>query len=130
MKPAPWHALDRYRVQISAWASPLGATFGAFKIPSPVCSLKLGVIVSDGDYKAAGLGPEYAWEHVSVSLPGRCPNWTEMSFIKELFWREDETVMQLHVPKSDHRNHHVYCLHLWRPLSGEIPRPPADTVAP
>lgn len=63
------------------------------------------------------------WEHVSVSRKNRCPNWAEMSFIKEMFFRDDETAMQLHVPRSDHVNDHPYCLHLWRPTSQEIPRP-------
>ena len=38
------------------------------------------------------------WEHVSVSLPGqsRCPRWDEMCFIKDLFWAEDECVVQYH----------------------------------
>ena len=37
---------------------------------------------------------------------------------------EDETVVQYHPPKSDYVNNHPYCLHLWRPHSQEIPRPP------
>jgi hypothetical protein len=65
-----------------------------------------------------------------VSLANRCPNWPEMSFIKGIFWDWRETVMQLHVPVEDHRNLHPYCLHLWRPLRAEIPRPPNDAVAP
>lgn len=71
------------------------------------------------------------WEHVSVSLPWRCPTWDEMAAVKSLFWKETECVMQLHVPAADHRNLHPYCLHLWRPRRGmKIPRPPADCVAP
>ncbi len=80
----------------------------------------LTVIASDG------LG----WEHVSVSLRSRCPTWEEMEFVRELFFRDDETVMQLSVPRSDHVNCHRYCLHLWRPLDQEIPRPPAILVGP
>ena len=130
MRPGPWRFLDRYRVVFGDMASPLGATFGAFRIPSARSApMKLTVIASDGDHQAAGLPAEYAWEHVSVSLPGRCPNWAEMSFIKDLFWDESETVMQLHVPKSEHRNRHPNCLHLWKPVDIKIPRPPNDTVA-
>jgi hypothetical protein len=66
---------------------------------------------------------EFGWEHVSVSRINRCPNWPEMSHIKTLFFKDDETVMQLHVPSSDHINEHPNCLHLWRPTSTEIPRP-------
>ena len=129
MKPTPWLAAEPYRIPDMQFGGRYGDSWGAFAIPHGKTSVTLRVIVSDGDYKAAGLGPEYAWEHVSVSLPNRCPNWPEMSFIKSIFWRSDETVMQLHVPAAEHLNCHPYCLHLWRPLNAEIPRPPADTVA-
>ena len=90
---------------------------GAFSIPFE--GRKLYVIAS------SGLG----WDHVSVSLQQRCPNWREMSFIKDLFWNESEVVMQLHVAKKDHINLHPYCLHLWKPLDQEIPLPPGFMVA-
>lgn len=54
------------------------------------------------------------WEHVSVSLPDRCPTWDEMSAIKRLFWCDDDAVIQIHPPRADHKNLHPYCLHLWR----------------
>lgn len=79
------------------------------------------------------------WEHVSVSLGvrikgkgskpvDRCPTWEEMCYIKELFWSDDTTVMQLHPPKSEHVNNHAYCLHLWRPTTELIPLPMAEQV--
>lgn len=70
------------------------------------------------------------WDHVSVSTPERCPTWEEMSFVKDLFFKPDETAMQLHVPADDHINHHPFCLHLWRPHVVEIPRPPSILVGP
>lgn len=71
------------------------------------------------------------WEHVSVSLPHRTPTWNEMDLVKNAFWREDETVMQLHVPRDEHVNFHRYCLHLWRPRRGKpIPRPQSWRVGP
>lgn len=103
-------------------ASCTGDPFGAFFIPGPR-GRHLKVIASSGD-KAAGI----EWEHVSVSVEGRCPNWPEMCFIKGLFWDDEETVMQLHPPKSQWINNHQYCLHLWRPTNQEIPVPPALTV--
>jgi hypothetical protein len=85
---------------------------GAYVVP--IGATRLTVIASDG------LG----WDHVSVSLPNRCPTWEEMDHIRRLFFRDDETVMQLHVPNTDHVNTHRFCLHLWRPNDGrEIPRP-------
>ena len=68
------------------------------------------------------------WDHVSVSLFDRCPTWDEMEMVKRLFFKPDETAMQLHVPPTDHINRHPYCLHLWRPHVGSIPRPPAEFV--
>lgn len=74
---------------------------------------------------AAGGG----WDHVSVSTPSRCPTWAEMDVVKRLFFRDDETAMQLHVPVAQHKNHHPYCLHLWRPHYQDIPRPDPIMVA-
>jgi hypothetical protein len=70
------------------------------------------------------------WEHVSVSLRDRCPTWDEMEWVKRQMWHDTDTVMQLHVPVTEHRSFHKFCLHLWRPMDGVIPRPPADMVAP
>lgn len=66
------------------------------------------------------------WQHVSVSLPDRCPTWDEMNFIKELFWGEDEIVVQFHPTKSEYVNNHRYCLHLWNHKS--IQTPPKELV--
>lgn len=72
----------------------------------------------------------FGWDHVSVSLKDRCPTWDEMEFVRSICFLPEETAMQLHVPDSDHISHHPYCLHLWRPQQGEIPRPPGWMVAP
>ena len=94
---------------------------GVFSLPSPRGGGALLCIASNGD----------GWDHVSVSLPNRCPNWPEMEHVKRAFFNDDETAMQLHVPTVDHVNHHPHCLHLWRPNDGqEIPRPPAIFVGP
>jgi hypothetical protein len=85
---------------------------GAYRIPGPLGAM-LTVQASDG------LG----WDHVSVSLAHRCPTWEEMDFVKQLFFKDGETAMQLHVPRADHQNTHRFCLHLWRPQDWEIPRP-------
>lgn len=93
---------------------------GMFRIPSPIDKATLLVIAS------VGMG----WDHVSVSRQNRCPNWPEMEHIKRLFFKDDETAMQLHVPPSDHISIHPNCLHLWRPLDVAIPRPPSIMVGP
>jgi hypothetical protein len=79
-------------------------------------------IVPDEDPALAG------WEHVSVSLPTRCPTWAEMAFIKSVFWDADDTVVQYHPPESEYVNNHPFCLHLWRPIEKQIPLPPSILV--
>jgi len=77
---------------------------GVFFLRSLKLKRPLRTIVSDGG----------GWEHVSVSLADRCPTWDEMCFIKNMFWDEDDLVIQFHPPKSEYVNCHKYCLHLWR----------------
>lgn len=68
------------------------------------------------------------WEHVSVSLHTRCPNWPEMCFVKGLFWEPEETVVQFHPPESTYISNHPYCLHLWRNTRNPIELPPPILV--
>lgn len=94
--------------------------FGAFEVLGP-CGRVLRIFSSESV-------PEYPWDHVSVTVSNRCPNWQEMCFIKDLFFEDEEPVMQLHPPKSEYINNHEYCLHLWRPTNKEIPLPPSILV--
>ena len=64
------------------------------------------------------------WEHVSVCPANRPPDWAEMCAIKDMFWNDDEVVMQLHPAKNNYVNLMPNCLHLWRPIGQEIPVPP------
>jgi hypothetical protein len=89
---------------------------GRFRIPFR--SYIFTVVVSNGG----------DWDHVSVSLPNRCPNWEEMCFFKDLFWDESETVVQYHPAKAEFVNCHPYCLHLWRPQKADLPKPPSIFV--
>lgn len=94
---------------------------GAFMSAGPVPGRKLCMIASNAE----------GWEHVSVSILGKkdkTPTWAEMNFVKDLFWSEDDVVMQLHPRKTDYVNQHPGCLHLWRPIGQEIPTPPIDFV--
>lgn len=68
------------------------------------------------------------WEHVSVSLPRRCPTWDEMCMIKDIFWGEEECVVQFHPPRSEYINLHPYCLHLWKKIGGAFETPPKEYV--
>ena len=97
-----------------------GIDGGAFAVPFvvPFKVVVLRVIASNG------LG----WDHVSVSVENRCPNWREMCFIKNLFFEEEDCVIQYHPPKSKYKNYHDKCLHLWRPHHFEIAMPPIEFV--
>jgi len=88
---------------------------GLFILPT-----SLRCIASDGE----------GWEHVSASHVNRCPTWQEMCRVKDLFWGEEDVVMQLHPAKSVWVNQHPYCLHLWRPAEKgvHIPLPPTWMV--
>lgn len=68
------------------------------------------------------------WDHVSVSMKGRTPNWEEMCEIKDLFFEPEECVIQFHPPQSKYINIHPYALHLWRPQNVTIPMPPLELV--
>lgn len=116
--------LERARITSGPYASDASyGNTGAFDILGP-CGMQMH-IVSSGDNPAAR---EYGWEHVSISLRNRCPNWQEMCFVKDLFFGDDEVVMQLHPAKKDYVNQHPYCLHLWKPMQGFIPLPPSILV--
>ena len=74
------------------------------------------------------VGVGMGWEHISVSNSGKTPSWAVMCKIKELFWHEEDVVMQLHPKKSNYVNEHKHCLHLWRSLEKDIPTPPTIMV--
>jgi hypothetical protein len=115
------HELDGHRVDSSehfGWSG--DGSCGMFKLPSPIDGQSLRVIASSAN----------GWDHVSVSRQSRVPNWPEMDLIRRKFFKDDECVMQLHVPLTEHINYHPHTLHLWRPQHVEIPRPPSWMVGP
>lgn len=124
---------EQYRVRKGAGATSLEecGLNGMFLIPNIVPGQKLRtplkVIATDGRAPEESHHPQ-AWEHVSVSLPARCPTWGEMCKVKSLFWDDEDCVMQLHPPRSQWVSNHAYCLHLWRPVDLQIPQPPAIMV--
>lgn len=107
-----FHVPEKYRVRSGRMASDESyGNNGAFMVPFE--SFTFCVIASDGE----------GWEHVSVSLPTRTPSWKQMCFIKNLFWDDDDCVVQYHPAKSDYINNHPNCLHIWRPTDQKIPVP-------
>lgn len=120
-----FHVPNRYRIRSGLMASDEGnGNNGAFFIPSRPGQPPFKVAASDGALNDG----ELALEHVSVSLPNRCPTWAEMCAIKALFWDPEDCVIQYHPPERDYVSNHDYCLHLWRPVGVEVPRPPTLMV--
>lgn len=99
--------------------------YGAFKIPLDYDGNRIAwVIAADGE--------DTGWEHVSVHISFRnkkgkiveqTPTWDDMRRIKDLFWSEDETVVQFHPSHEQYINMHRFTLHLWKPETIEIPMP-------
>ena len=117
--------LEAGRVTRGLFATPRSyGPYGKFIVQGP-CGAELMIVASGGDLPEA-----QGWEHVSVSIPraNRCPNWPEMCFVKDLFWSEDEAVVQFHPPKSEYVNNHPFCLHLWRAVDGHMLLPPSIMV--
>ena len=113
MRKKPRSEIEPYRIQQGTYRSKRGNLSGAFSVPFRGTMLR--VIASNGDgWRASSLGGK-PWEHVSVSIATRCPTWEEMAFVKRLFWRDDETVIQFHPPKHCYVDVHPNCLHLWKP---------------
>jgi len=102
---------------------------GVFEIPGP-CGDRLSIISSDGSGWPL---PGEPWEHVSVKAADgrngwRVPNWKEMCFVKDLFWDEEECVIQYHPAKSNYVKIHPAVLHLWKPCHESFPTPPIICV--
>ncbi len=142
MRKTPNLRAERYRLN-----GPRGANYGVFEVPyGPPCGKKLILLVQ--------ISAGCSWDHVSVSLKHRTPTHEEMEFVRELFFHDNECVMQLSVPRSEHVNVCKNALHLWRPQTdqeiaderaafaaageewpwgdipspGPIPRPPSELV--
>jgi hypothetical protein len=76
---------------------------------------QLRCIASDGE----------GWQHVSVSieLETKPPTWSIMVKVKELFWEDEDVVVQYHPAKSQYVNMHPGCLHLWKPTGAPLQAP-------
>ena len=115
MRPTPNLLAEPHRrIHPTLGSSPWGENCGYFEI---ACSRGwLRVIASDGTMSG--------WEHVSVSLVDGIPSWLDMKQVKELFWGDDETVLEFHPEKASYVNAHDSVLHLWRQVGVNHPLPP------
>jgi hypothetical protein len=113
-----FHVPEKFRITSNINPLASDSSFGnngAFAIGLKDC--RALCIASDG----------MGWKHVSAHIfekgIEKIPTWEQMCILKDLFWDEDDCVMQLHPPKKDYINNHKNCLHLWRPIGKEIPTP-------
>lgn len=122
-----WCNLEPNRKSPKGYESNHGDKFGWFIWRKGKTQIR--VMAADGE--------ETGWEHVSVTVAycdggkmwtPRMPKWDEMCWVKNQFWNPDECVLQFHPPEEDYINVSNNCLHLWRPVHGEIPMPPKICV--
>ena len=113
-----FHVPNEYRVTEGYYASkPEHGCNGMFRFKLDDAPFQ--VVASDGR----------GWEHVSVTTTNkRTPTWEEMVAIKEIFWDENDCVLQIHPPKKDYVNAHPYCLHLWRKSGKNLATPPRELI--
>lgn len=120
--------LNKNRERASTWATKdSDGTKGMFEWMSGGYFFR---VLSTGDDPECCVG---GWEHVSVSKRQgkkmRMPTWEDMAFVKNLFWGEDETVVQFHPKKSEYVNFYDV-LHLWKKIGVEHELPPRILVGP
>lgn len=66
---------------------------------------------------------ERIWLHVSVARPARLPSYSDMARVKRLFIGPDQFAYSVWAADTEHVSIHDNCLHLWHPLTGELPLP-------
>ncbi len=87
-----------------------------------------------GDYYIQTL-QTFGWDHISLVVRTyyngkrveRIPGTSELEEVCEMFFGEDEPVVEVHPRREDYVNINPYTLHLWRPINEELPLPPVVT---
>lgn len=115
----------------AAYTTQAGDTYGMFLVPSSEPGWELFIMAN-----GAGNEPGDPWDHVSVHARNearrklRTPSWKEMCQVKDLFWEDEDLVVQFHPRRSNYVNHHPHTLHLWRNVNTVIPEPAPELVGP
>lgn len=124
--------IEQYRVKEAGMPPPGSGRHGVFAIPinSPINTVAYCIATE-------GMKNEAEWEHVSVSIAfrniagnemKRTPRWEEMEAIKQLFWEDEECVIQYHPPRSVYINDCNFCLHMWKPWGDNVKMPATNMV--
>lgn len=117
-----FHVPEKCRIIVGSLASDvLSGNNGCFLIQRSDITV-ISVIASDGQ----------GWEHVSVNCTTqykeRVPTWSEMCYIKNMFWDKEDVVIQYHPKETEYINHHKFTLHLWKKIGEEFLTPPIYLV--
>ena len=72
------------------------------------------------------------WDHVSVAPLKKkiTPDWETMCRVKDIFFKPEEAVIQIHPPETEYVNLMQNCLHLWRANDKPMLLPPSFMVGP
>jgi hypothetical protein len=123
-----FHVPERFRVATGSLRTTYAdGNYGVFEMLNTK-SEKLICIAADADTTG--------WQHVSCYViyvsngrPKRkIPSWSDMCYVKSVFWDDEDCVVQYHLPKSQYVNDNPYVLHLWRSALQEMPMPPKECV--
>lgn len=112
MKQTLPDSIEKFRIGGDASMGPVGA------FDLRMNGKRMRVICGDG----------MGWDHVSVSFQDRCPDWSEMEYIRRMWFKDDEWVVQFSPPPDQRINNHPYCLHLWRCQTQDFPLPDPSMV--
>lgn len=111
------HLFDRNRVDMSYYYGSIGdGKNGVFEFN----------INGKQYFAVASVGG--GWDHVSISTSNEVPSVDMMETFKQMFFKENETVVEYHPKKSEYVNNFDYCLHLWRPNKEEMKLPDSASL--
>ena len=70
------------------------------------------------------------WDHVSVAPIKRyiVPDWNTMCKVKQIFFKPDETAIEIHPSEEQYVDNLSNCLHLWRANDKDMVLPPSFMV--
>ena len=70
------------------------------------------------------------WDHVSVAPLKRkiTPSWDMMCKVKDIFFKPDETAIEIHPSEDQYVDNLSNCLHLWRSNDKPMTLPPSFMV--
>ena len=102
-----------------------------FILPWPITNVLLCCIASWGR----------KWDHVSihaeqqttrvipkVTIAMLTPTWDQMALVKQVCFMPTEWALQYHPGEPEYVNHHKHVLHIWKPQTKHIPKPPKEFV--